>query len=76
MIFSYFVIAGFATGKRFLALLTVGLAVSSVLHGVYDWLTGVQTTMATAVVVLAFVLFYSYLTKLKALLESPPPTEA
>jgi len=75
-IFSYFVITGFATGKRFLALLTVGLAVSSVLHGVYDWLTGVQTTMATAVVVLAFVLFYSYLTKLKALLESPPPTDA
>lgn len=66
-IFAYFVVAGFASGKRFLAMTLIGLAVSSVLHGAYDWLTGVQMTAATFVVVMSFVMFYAYLTKLKYL---------
>jgi len=69
-IFAYFVTAGFASGKRFLAMTLIGLMVSASLHGAYDWLTGVQMTVATAVVVLSFVLFYAYLTKFKQLIGS------
>jgi len=74
-IFAYFVTAGFASGKRFFVMLFIGLAVSAVLHGVYDWLAGLQMTFATAVIVLAFVLFYAYLTKLDRLVNSSPGTE-
>ena len=73
-IFAYFVTTGFATGKRFIAMTLIGLSVSAVLHGAYDWLTAVQMTMATGVVVLSFVLFYSYLTKIKQLLGSDSST--
>jgi len=75
-IFAYFVIAGFASGKRFLAMVVIGLSVSAVLHGAYDWLTGVQMTVATGVVVLSFILFYAYLTKFKQLIESEPVPDA
>ena len=66
-IFAYFITTGFATGKRLPAMFVIGLAVSAVLHGVYDWLTMVQMTFATFVVAGSFVLFYSYLTKLRLL---------
>jgi RsiW-degrading membrane proteinase PrsW (M82 family) len=71
-IFAYFVTTGFATGKRFVAMVLIGLSVSAILHGAYDWLTSVQMTMATGVVILSFVLFYAYLTKLNQLLGSDP----
>lgn len=74
-IFAYFVTAGFASGKRFLAMVLIGLFVSASLHGAYDWLTGIQMTVATAVVVLSFVLFYAYLTKFKQLI-APVATES
>lgn len=72
-IFAYFVTAGFASGKRFLAMTLIGLSVSAILHGAYDWLTGVQMTAATCVVVMSFVLFYAYLMKLKHLNHTAPP---
>ena len=71
-IFAYFVTVGFASGKRFLAMAVVGLLVSSILHGAYDWLTGVQMTVATGVIVLSFILFYAYLTKFKQLIDTVP----
>ena len=74
-IFAYFVTAGFASGKRFLAMAVIGLLVSSILHGAYDWLTGVQMTVATGIVVLSFILFYAYLTKFKQLID-PVPAES
>ena len=64
-IFAWFVTAGSASGKSLHAMTLIGLMVSAVLHGVYDWLTGVQMTIATAVVVLSFVLFYAYLTNFR-----------
>ena len=66
----YFITTGFATGSRVAALFIIGLAVSSVLHGVYDWLTTVQMTVAALVVACSYVLFYSYLTKLRISLNS------
>jgi RsiW-degrading membrane proteinase PrsW (M82 family) len=68
-IFAYFVTTGFAAKRRFVAMSAIGLGVSAVLHGAYDWLTGVQMTAATGVVIFSFVLFYSYLIKLRQLLE-------
>ncbi len=68
-IFAYFITTGFATGSRIPAMFVVGCAVSSVLHGVYDWLTMVQMTFAAFVVAGSYILFYAYLTKLRMLLK-------
>lgn len=69
-IFAYFITYGFATGSRIAALFVIGLGVSSVLHGVYDWLTEVQMTFAALVVAVSFILFYAYLTKLRLSLKA------
>ena len=66
-IFAYFLTTGFASGKRLPAMFVIGLAVSAVTHGVYDWLCGVQPTFAAAVVAGSFMLFYAYLTKLRVI---------
>jgi RsiW-degrading membrane proteinase PrsW (M82 family) len=63
--FSYFVAMAASSRKRIGALFVVGLAVSSVLHGVYDWFCCVQTTVAALLAGLSFVLFYGYLSKLR-----------
>ncbi|MEO1991530.1 MAG: PrsW family glutamic-type intramembrane protease [Pirellulales bacterium] len=68
-IFAYFVTTGFASGKRFLAMALIGLVVSAFLHGAYDWLTGVQMTIATGIIILSFMLFYAYLTKITQLIS-------
>ncbi len=73
-IFAYFVAIGFASGKRCLAMFVIGLAVSAILHGAYDWLTGIQLTIATGVVILSFVMFYAYLIKLKEFALQEPTT--
>ncbi len=64
-IVAYFLAIGHITGKRRAALFLVGLMVAAVLHGVYDWLQGVQSTFAALVVAVSFVLFYAYLSKLR-----------
>lgn len=69
-IFAYFITSGFATGSRIAALFVIGLAVSSVLHGVYDWLTAVQMTFAALVVAGSYILFYAYLTKFRISLNA------
>ncbi len=66
-IFSYFVAVAAITGRRWGALLIVGLVVSAVLHGFYDWLTTMQMTLAALTAGFSFMLFYAYLSKLKAM---------
>jgi RsiW-degrading membrane proteinase PrsW (M82 family) len=65
---AYFVATAFATGRRWGALFLLGLLVAAVLHGVYNWLCGVQITLAALAAGLSFVLFYGYVVKLKAML--------
>lgn len=68
-VFAYFVTTGYATGSRLAAMFVIGLSVSAILHGLYDWLTGIQMTFAALVVVGSFVLFYAYLTRLRILMS-------
>lgn len=70
-IFAYFITTGFAAGSRLAAMFIIGLSVSAVLHGAYDWLTGVQMTFAAFSIAGSFILFYAYLTKLKQLVTEP-----
>ena len=71
-IFAYFVTTGFAAGSRLAAMFLIGLFVSAILHGAYDWLTGIQMTFAALVVAGSFVLFSAYLTKLRLLITDSP----
>lgn len=64
-IFAYFIASALATKKRMGALILIGLLLSATLHGLYDWLCGVQMTLATVVVGFSFVLFYGYVIKIK-----------
>lgn len=66
-IFAYFLAVGHVTGRRRLALAVVGLTVSATLHGVYNWLVGVQQTFAASVVVVSFMLFYTYMSRLQTM---------
>lgn len=68
-IVGYFLALAWLTGKRRGALFLVGLLTASVLHGIYDWLVSVllQPTFAALVVAASFMLFYAYLSKLRAL---------
>ena len=68
-IVGYFLAVAWLTGKRRGALFLVGLLTASILHGVYDWLVVVlsQDTFAAFVVAVSFMLFYAYLSKLRAL---------
>ena len=52
------------------ALIIVGILVAAVLHGAYDWLTGLQMTMAAAAAGFSFVLFYGYLSKLRGMIDA------
>jgi len=47
------------------ALIFIGFVTAAVLHGVYDWLSGIQPTMAALLAGFSFALFYGYLMKLK-----------
>ena len=47
------------------ALIVIGFATVSILHGVYDWLAGLQPTLAALLAGFSFALFYGYLMKLK-----------
>ncbi len=68
-IVGYFLAVAWLTGKRRGALFLVGLLTASILHGVYNWLLVVlsQRTFAAFVVAVSFMLFYAYLSKLRAL---------
>jgi RsiW-degrading membrane proteinase PrsW (M82 family) len=69
-IVAYFLALGHVTDRRRIALYMVGIAVAAVLHGVYDWMIGIQVTFASLVVAGSFILFYAYVSKLRRLVES------
>lgn len=66
-ILAYFLAVAILGRRRWGALFLIGWVVAAVLHGVYDWLAGMQPTIAALLVALSFVLFYAYMGKLKAL---------
>ena len=70
-IVAYFLTLGGLTGKRRGVLFLVGLLTAAVLHGLYDWLAALQQTFAALVVAASFMLFYAYLSKLRALPSVP-----
>ena len=74
-IFSYFIAVGVMSRNRVVALFVVGLLVSSVIHGFYNWFQSIQATLSVAVCAFAFMLFYSYLTKLDQMLLKHNPEE-
>lgn len=70
-IVAYFVAAAKMRRDKTIALILVGIAVAAFLHGLYDWLAGVQSTIAAVMAGLSFALFYGYLSKLKAMERLP-----
>ena len=69
-IFAYFLAMACATGKRFVALSIVGVLVAAIIHGSYNTAGVVQNTLPALIILGAFVLFYSYLTRLRLLIAS------
>lgn len=69
-IFSYFIALGHITQNRRVALSLVGLLVASTVHGLYNSFWQVQNTLPAIVTATAFMLFYSYLTKLRLVMAS------
>lgn len=69
-IFAYFLAMACATGKRFVALSIVGVLVAAIIHGSYNTAGVVQSTLPALIILGAFVLFYSYLTRLRLLIAS------
>jgi len=64
-IVGYFIAIAVSRKSKMVAFTVLGLLVSAVLHGTYNWLAGLQPTLAAGVAGLSFVLFYGYLTKLR-----------
>lgn len=75
-IFAYFLSIAVATRRRIGALFVVGLCVSSVLHGAYDWFQGIQSTLAAGVAGLSVVLLFGYVTKVRGVLGDASTGEA
>lgn len=79
-IFAYFFAVAATSAHRWAALVIVGLALTAVLHGAYDWLAYLQPTLAALTAGLSFVLFYGYVTRLRQMIgasravEEIPPT--
>lgn len=66
-IFAYFLATASFSHRRWGAMFFIGLALTAVLHGTFDWLTCIQLTLATLTACLSFVLFYLYVGKLRAM---------
>ncbi len=62
---AYFLAIGATAGNRKAALFCVGLAVASVLHGLYDWTLQVNEILPIMTVCFSVMLFYAYLSKLR-----------
>lgn len=71
-IMAYFLAVAALGRRRWGALFLIGWATSSILHGVYDWLAGMQPTLAALMVAVSFMLFYAYMGKLRALGSAEP----
>ncbi|MCB0520814.1 MAG: PrsW family intramembrane metalloprotease [Lewinellaceae bacterium] len=66
-IVSYFVATAMIRRERVAALIITGIAVAASVHGVYDWLAGIQPTIAALLAGFSFALFYGYLLKLRSM---------
>lgn len=64
-IVAYFVTTAYIRKEKMGALIVLGFLVASILHGLYDWLAGLQPTLAALLAGFSFALFYGYLSKLK-----------
>jgi len=64
-IFSYYMICAVSSGKRCVVFCCLGLAVPMILHGVYDWLCGLEPGFAALIIGISFILFYGYLSKIR-----------
>ncbi|MEZ4898032.1 MAG: PrsW family glutamic-type intramembrane protease [Saprospiraceae bacterium] len=65
-IFTYFIGLSVINKDRRAAFFLTGLMVAALLHGMYDWLAGIQPTLAALLAGFSFVLFYAYVQKLTA----------
>jgi len=62
-IFTYFIgLSGINKDRRG-AFFVAGLLVAAILHGLYDWLAGLQPTIAALLAGFSFVLLYAYIQK-------------
>lgn len=68
--FAYFIALGRITQNRRMALALVGLLVAATIHGLYNSFWLVQNTLPAIVTATAFMLFYSYLTRLRLVMAS------
>lgn len=64
-IFAYFFASASLSRRRRGAFFVVGLVLTIVLHGCYDWLQLMQPTLAALMAGLSFILFYGYVAKLR-----------
>ncbi len=69
-IVGYFVAAAMVRQRRLIAFILLGLGISSILHGVYNWFAEIQPTVAAAIAGLSFCLFYGYLSKFKSMVKN------
>ncbi len=69
-IVAYFIAIATIRKEKVTALIISGLLVAAILHGLYDWLAGVQPTIAALLAGFSFALFYGYLLKLKTMKNS------
>jgi len=68
-IFAYYLACAMKSRKQWAVFCSLGLAVPMVLHGTYNWLCVLQPGYAALIVGISFVLFYSYLSKLRRQIE-------
>lgn len=64
-IVGYFITTAYLRKEKMGALIILGFLVASILHGLYDWLAGIQPTIAAILAGFSFALFYGYLSKIK-----------
>ncbi|MEK7258019.1 MAG: PrsW family glutamic-type intramembrane protease, partial [Bacteroidota bacterium] len=64
-IVAYFITTAYIRREKMGALIFLGIAAAAFLHGLYDWLAGIQPTLAALLAGFSFALFYGYLSKLR-----------
>ena len=69
-IVAYFIAVARLEGRRWGAMIVVGISVAAILHGTYNWLTDVQMTIAAATAGFSFALFYGYVYKLRSKIQA------
>lgn len=68
-IVGYFIATALLRKRRVAALIILGFSVAASLHGAYNWLAGMQATMAALLAGFSFMLFYGYHAKLVSMVE-------